>query len=73
MRTAPTRTSQVVLVGFSQGACLASEFVARSPQRVGGLAALSGGLVGERIAHDGIADSVTSLVTRFSLSARPDA
>jgi phospholipase/carboxylesterase len=38
---------RVALVGFSQGACLASEFVARRPIRYGGLAALSGGLIGE--------------------------
>jgi predicted esterase len=37
---------RVALVGFSQGACLASEFVARNARRYGGLAALSGGLVG---------------------------
>ena len=34
------------LVGFSQGGCLASEFVARNARRYGGLAALSGGLIG---------------------------
>ncbi len=37
---------RVLLFGFSQGACLASEFVARNPQRYGGLAALSGGVIG---------------------------
>lgn len=37
---------RVVLVGFSQGACLASEFVGRNPTRYGGLAALSGGRIG---------------------------
>jgi phospholipase/carboxylesterase len=42
-------TERVLLLGFSQGACLASEFVAREPTRYGGLAALSGGLIGERI------------------------
>jgi len=36
----------VVLLGFSQGACLASEFLARNPDRYGGLAALSGGRIG---------------------------
>ena len=36
----------VVLLGFSQGACLASEFMARNPARYGGLAALSGGRIG---------------------------
>jgi phospholipase/carboxylesterase len=42
-------TERVLLLGFSQGACLASEFVARNPDRYGGLAALSGGLIGETI------------------------
>ncbi len=37
---------RVVLVGFSQGACLSSEFLARNADRYGGLAALSGGLIG---------------------------
>lgn len=37
---------RTLLLGFSQGACLASEFVARHPRRYGGLAALSGGLIG---------------------------
>jgi phospholipase/carboxylesterase len=39
-------SEKVILLGFSQGACLASEFVARHAQRYGGLAALSGGLIG---------------------------
>lgn len=37
---------QIVFLGFSQGACLASEFVARHPRRWGGLVVLSGGLIG---------------------------
>jgi predicted esterase len=40
---APERT---VLLGFSQGACLALEFSARNARRYGGLVALSGGLIG---------------------------
>ena len=39
----PART---LLLGFSQGACLASEFVARHARRYGGLAVLSGALIG---------------------------
>ncbi|MFQ3318816.1 MAG: phospholipase/carboxylesterase [Natronomonas sp.] len=39
-------TDQTMLAGFSQGACLASEYVARNATRYGGLAVLSGGLVG---------------------------
>ncbi|AUX09616.1 phospholipase/carboxylesterase [Halalkaliarchaeum desulfuricum] len=37
---------RVALIGFSQGACLASEWTARNARRYGGLAALSGGLIG---------------------------
>jgi phospholipase/carboxylesterase len=37
---------RVVLAGFSQGACLALEFAARNPRRYGGVAALSGALIG---------------------------
>ena len=39
----PERT---LLLGFSQGACLAVEFAARQARRYGGVAALSGGLIG---------------------------
>jgi predicted esterase len=35
-----------MLLGFSQGACLTLEFVARHARRYGGVAGLSGGLVG---------------------------
>jgi predicted esterase len=37
---------RVVLIGFSQGACLASEFAVRHASRFGGLVALSGGVIG---------------------------
>lgn len=37
---------RIVLGGFSQGACLAAEFVARNARRYGGLLAFSGGLIG---------------------------
>jgi phospholipase/carboxylesterase len=37
---------RLVWVGFSQGACLASEFVARHPRRWGGLVAAVGGRIG---------------------------
>jgi len=39
--------NKIVIAGFSQGACLASEFVARHPARYGGLIAFSGGLIGD--------------------------
>jgi predicted esterase len=37
---------RVVLMGFSQGACLALEFAARNTRRYGGVVAFSGGLIG---------------------------
>jgi len=37
---------RVVIAGFSQGACLATEFVAGHPRRYAGLIAFSGGLIG---------------------------
>src|SRR5205085_12527891 len=39
----PERT---ILLGFSQGACLSLEFAARNARRYGGLAGLSGALIG---------------------------
>ncbi|MCS3703939.1 alpha/beta hydrolase [Salinibacter ruber] len=39
----PART---VLLGFSQGACLATTYAAQTPQRYGGVVGLSGGLIG---------------------------
>lgn len=49
---------RVVLLGFSQGACLASEFAARNPQKLGGLIALSGGLIGPVINPETYAGSM---------------
>jgi phospholipase/carboxylesterase len=40
---------RTILLGFSQGACLAAEFAARNAQRYGGLVALSGGLIGAQV------------------------
>ena len=38
--------SRQLLLGFSQGACLALEFAARHPRRYGAVIGLSGGLIG---------------------------
>ena len=49
-------TERIFVCGFSQGACLATEFVARNPARYGGLIAFTGGLIGPPSAdlkHDG--------------------
>ena len=37
---------KIMIGGFSQGACLSSEFVARNAKRYGGLFVLSGGVIG---------------------------
>lgn len=37
---------KTVLIGFSQGACVALEVAARQPKRYGGVIAFSGGLIG---------------------------
>jgi predicted esterase len=39
-------SERIALLGFSQGACLTSEFVARHPRRYGAAMALTGGLIG---------------------------
>jgi predicted esterase len=38
--------SRIVLLGFSQGACLTAEFAARHASRFGGVIVFSGGLIG---------------------------
>lgn len=40
---------KIIIGGFSQGACLATEFVGRHPARYGGVIALSGGLIGDSV------------------------
>lgn len=43
---APLTPERIVLLGFSQGACLALEFAGRNAQRYGAVVGLSGGLIG---------------------------
>jgi len=59
----------IVLLGFSQGACLATEFMIRNPSRFGGLIAFSGGAIGPQItrATDG-ADSFLGMPAFFGCS-----
>lgn len=49
IHSAGLSTEQIMFCGFSQGACLASEYIARHPKRYGGAAILSGGLIGGSI------------------------
>lgn len=39
-------TSRIAILGFSQGACLTLEYIARNPRRYGAIMALTGGLIG---------------------------
>jgi len=39
-------SERIAILGFSQGACLTSEYVARHPRRYGAVMALTGGLIG---------------------------
>lgn len=48
-------TDKIILLGFSQGACLVLEYCSRFPQKFGGVAGLSGGLIGP----DGIDRKIT--------------
>lgn len=41
--------STIYFLGFSQGACLTLEFVTRNATRYGGVAAFTGGLIGDKI------------------------
>jgi predicted esterase len=46
LKQAGLPSEKIMLLGFSQGACLSVEFVARNAQKYGGVAVLSGGLIG---------------------------
>lgn len=48
---------RLVLLGFSQGACLTLEYAARQAQRYGGIVGLSGGLIGPEVAPQRYAGS----------------
>lgn len=49
---------QLLFVGFSQGACLLSSYVAKHPRRYGGVVLLSGGFVGPEGAEFDFAGSL---------------
>lgn len=47
--SAGIKAENIYFLGFSQGACLASEYVARNAQQYGGLFVYSGGLIGAEL------------------------
>ena len=56
---------RIVIAGFSQGACLSTEFVASNPARYAGVLAFTGGLIGPLDAdlhHEGSLDGTPALL-----------
>lgn len=49
---------KIMLLGFSQGACLVTEFAARHPALYGGVIGLSGGLIGDSVSSDNYSGSL---------------
>lgn len=52
IRNAGIGDQNIYFAGFSQGACLSLEFVTRHARRWGGVAAFSGGLIGDRLYNE---------------------
>lgn len=63
-------TEKIVILGFSQGACLSSEFAAHHPQKYGGLVVLSGGLIGPEITVDNYSGSFEQMPVFMGCSDR---
>ncbi|WP_118952512.1 alpha/beta hydrolase [Taibaiella helva] len=62
---------QIYFAGFSQGACLMLEFLARNARRYGGAAAFTGGLIGDRIYPEHYSGSFEGMPI-FIGSSNPD-
>jgi phospholipase/carboxylesterase len=62
---------RIFVCGFSQGACLSTEFVARHPARYGGVIAFTGGLIGPPDADLHHAGDLAGMPAIFS-SGDPD-
>ncbi len=52
LRKAGFQSENIYFLGFSQGACLTLEFVTRNAKRWGGVVALTGGLIGDKIYNE---------------------
>jgi phospholipase/carboxylesterase len=63
--------ARIFVCGFSQGACLSTEFIARNPARYGGLVAFTGGLIGPADADLHHAGNLAGMPALFS-SGDPD-
>ncbi len=71
IESAGVTRDRILIAGFSQGACLATEFVASNPARYAGLIAFTGGLIGPldaNLHHEGSLAGTPALL----LSGDPD-
>jgi predicted esterase len=67
---AEVKLERIAIVGFSQAACLASEFVACQPRRYGALVAFTGNLIGPMgvdLRHPGQLDGMPVLLSSGDL------
>jgi predicted esterase len=64
------KPENIVLIGFSQGACLSLEFAARNPRRYGGVVGLSGALIGPPGTPRDIKGSLAGTPAYFGCSDR---
>ena len=61
---------KIILLGFSQGACLTTEFAARHPQRFGAVVGFSGGLIGEEVDKENYSGSMAQTPVFLGCSDR---
>jgi phospholipase/carboxylesterase len=61
----------IYFLGFSQGACLTLEFVARNARRYGGVVAFTGGLIGDKLYPENYLGDFGNMPV-FIASSNPD-
>lgn len=66
-----TSEENIYFTGFSQGACLTLEFIARNAAKYGGVVAFTGGLIGDRIDQKNYKGDFKSMPV-FIGSSNPD-
>ncbi len=59
---------RIYFLGFSQGACLTLEFATRNAKRYGGVVALTGGLIGDKIYEENYAVNFVGTLLFFGTS-----
>jgi phospholipase/carboxylesterase len=57
-------SQNIYFTGFSQGACLTLEFVTRNANKYGGIAAFTGGLIGDQLYNENYKGSYTMKITK---------